>query len=123
MCVCVYTGPGGTRNRLGGSTLLPTTPTQPNTSDHTLPWEPGGPGGWSLLCVRARVSVRMPLCVCVFFVFFFEVCPSKREMRGSDLLFFWWARSEGALIHNYLAGRGGGSGGDGCGVWTRGGAS
>jgi len=42
------------------------------------------------------------VCVCVCDVpFLFEVCPPKREMRGSDLLFFWWAHCEEALIHNY----------------------
>lgn len=35
------------------------------------------------------------------FLFSYEVCPAKREMRGSDLLFFWWACWEEAFIHNY----------------------
>ena len=116
-------------------------PLHPDTSDHTSPWEPGGPegrrrvGGGGVksgyerrggglcsvcvslcvcVCVCVCVYVRMPaydhrqrVCVCVrvcdvpFFYFLFEVCPPKREMRGSDLLFFWWARCEAAFLHNY----------------------
>lgn len=35
--------------------------------------------------------VRFSEPLCCFFIFLFEVCSPKREMRGSDLLFFWWA--------------------------------
>lgn len=105
----------------------------PDTSDHTSPWEPGGPGGrcrvggggvkseherrrgglcgvcgvFQCVCIYIRVTTCVcactrctRLCVCDI-LFLFEVCPPKREMRGSDLLFFWWARCEEALLHNY----------------------
>lgn len=86
---------------------------QPDTSDHISPWEPGGPGGSCkggregvqsmnvvFLAVVCVVCVKMfacdkSVCVCARNVpFLFEVCPPKREMRGSDLLFFWWDRCE-----------------------------
>lgn len=38
---------------------------------------------------RERVCVCVCACMCAICLFFlFEVCPPKREMRGSDLLFF-----------------------------------
>ena len=48
-------------------------------------------------------SVYGVMCLSRFFLLLFEVCPSKREMRGSDLLFFFsgGAHSEEAFIHNY----------------------
>lgn len=71
-------------------------------------------GGLCGVCVCVHLSVSQYVCVstsgclhttreclCVMCFFLFEVCPPKREMRGSDLLFFWWARCEEALLHNY----------------------